>query len=203
MKECNTIKQSPLAGLAAYGGGSGSILFGRKGVDGYTIERSLRFNSGDSAYLNKTFSSAGTRTTWTWSCWVKRSSTGQQFLFQGGNTDFNDDAIIFDTSDRLSLSIHNGSNALVAKLTSSMVFRDFAAWYNIQVVFDTTNSTADDRIRFYVNGSQLTDFDTRTNPSLNLVSHDINDAAPHTIGAFRESQHFFNCLLYTSPSPRD
>ena len=195
MKECNTVKQSPLAGLAAYGGGAGSVIFGRKGVGGYTIERSLRFNSGDFTNLSKTFSSAGTRTTWTWSCWVKRSSTGQQFLFQGGNTDFNDDGIIFDTSDRLSLSIHNGSNALAAKLTSTMVFRDFAAWYNIQVVFDTTNSTADDRIRFYVNGSQLTAFDTRTNPSQSLVSHDINDAAPHIIGSFRETQHFFNGYL--------
>jgi hypothetical protein len=157
--------------------------------------KSLRFNSGDSAHLSKTFSSAGTQTTWTWSAWVKRSATGQQMLFQGGNTDFNDDSIIFDTSDRLSISIHNGSNALAAKLTSSMVFRDFSAWYHIQVVFDTSNSTADDRIRFYVNGSQLTDIDIRTNPSQNLVSHDINDAAIHYIGTFRGSQHFFNGYL--------
>ena len=47
MKDCNNVKQSPLAGLAAYGGGAGSVIFGRKGVGGYQIERSLRFNSGD------------------------------------------------------------------------------------------------------------------------------------------------------------
>ena len=73
MKECNSVKQSPIAGLAAYGGGAGSVIFGRKGVDGYQIDRSLRFNSGDSAYLNRTPSSAGSRTAWPWSCWLKSS----------------------------------------------------------------------------------------------------------------------------------
>ena len=40
---------------------------------GYQIERSLRFNSADSAYLNRTPASASNRKTWTWSAWVKRS----------------------------------------------------------------------------------------------------------------------------------
>ena len=33
----------------------------------YEIEQSLRFNSADSAYLNRTPGSAGNRKTWTWS----------------------------------------------------------------------------------------------------------------------------------------
>lgn len=41
---------------------------------GYQIERSLRFNSADTAYLNRTFGSGGSRTTWTWSGWVKEAS---------------------------------------------------------------------------------------------------------------------------------
>ena len=50
---------------------------------GYEISRSLRFNSVDSAYLNRTFS-ASNRKTWTWSAWIKRSTlnTGNQNLFQ-------------------------------------------------------------------------------------------------------------------------
>jgi hypothetical protein len=39
---------------------------------GYQIERSLRFNSADSAYLNRTPGSAGNRKTWTWAGWVKK-----------------------------------------------------------------------------------------------------------------------------------
>jgi len=44
---------------------------GQGGAGGYEIERSLRFNSGDSAYLSRTPSSAGNRKTWTWSGWVR------------------------------------------------------------------------------------------------------------------------------------
>ena len=76
MKECNTVKQSPLAGLAAYGGGSGSVIFGRKGVGGYQIERSLRFNDADEAYLSSTIS--GNITTFTYSFWVKRCVLGNR-----------------------------------------------------------------------------------------------------------------------------
>ena len=45
------------------------------GGSGYQIGRSLRFNSADSAYLDRTPSSAGNRRTWTWSGWVKLSKT--------------------------------------------------------------------------------------------------------------------------------
>ena len=45
---------------------------GAGGAEAYQIDRSLRFNSGDSAYLNRTPSSEGNRNTWTWSGWVKR-----------------------------------------------------------------------------------------------------------------------------------
>ena len=97
MKECNSVKQSPIAGLSAYGGGAGSVIFGRKGVDGYQIDRALRFNSADSANLSRTFSTAGNRKTWTWSGWVKRGllGTGKYSLFGGSGTNsmirFNND----------------------------------------------------------------------------------------------------------------
>ena len=75
MNEYNTVKQSPLAGLAAYGGGSGSLLFGRKGVDGYQIKRSLRFNDSDTAFLGRTPSSVSSgNTKLTYSVWVKSAN---------------------------------------------------------------------------------------------------------------------------------
>ena len=57
---------------------------------GYQISRSLRFNSADSTYLNRTPASASNRTTWTWSGWVKRSSFGtdQQLFSAGGSGAF-------------------------------------------------------------------------------------------------------------------
>ena len=161
------------------------------------IDGSLKFDNDKSTYLTRTPGSAGNQTTWTWSAWIKKATVGSsdRVLFQGGNTDFNDDSIRFNSSDALSLSIHNGSNARVAELTSTAVFRDPSAWYHVVVVFDTSNNTADDRIRFYVNGSQLTAFSTRSNPSQNLVSHDLNAASIHLIGTYRASSQYFDGYL--------
>ncbi len=51
-----------------------NILAGASGAGGeeFKIERSLRFNDADTAYLNRTPSSVGNRKTWTWSAWVKK-----------------------------------------------------------------------------------------------------------------------------------
>jgi len=50
---------------------------------GYAINRSLRFDSSASSYLNRTPSSAGNRKTWTWAGWVKlaKISTDDLMIF--------------------------------------------------------------------------------------------------------------------------
>ena len=54
---------------------------------GYEIDQSIRFNDDDSAYLTKTFSSAGDRQKWTWSAWLKLSgSTARQIIFGATGT---------------------------------------------------------------------------------------------------------------------
>ena len=59
---------------------SNNILAGSSGQGGggYEIERSLRFNSADSAYLNRTPSSAGNQKTYTHSVWLKRADVATQ-----------------------------------------------------------------------------------------------------------------------------
>jgi hypothetical protein len=52
-----------LAGASGQAGGGGAA--------GYQIERSLRFNSSDSAYLSRTPGTAGNRKTFTFAAWVK------------------------------------------------------------------------------------------------------------------------------------
>ena len=54
------------------------------GGDAYQIEKSLRFNNDDSAYLKRSFS-ASNRRTWTWSGWVKKCSTGDHVLWHSDN----------------------------------------------------------------------------------------------------------------------
>ena len=61
----SVISNNQLAGAAGQGGAAG-----------YQIDRSIRLNSSDSAYLSRTPSSAGNRKTWTLSFWVKRHRNG-------------------------------------------------------------------------------------------------------------------------------
>ena len=54
-----------------------AIRVGASGAaEDFVVERSLRFNDGDSAHLSRTPSSAGNRKTFTWSAWIKRGELG-------------------------------------------------------------------------------------------------------------------------------
>jgi len=146
---------------------------------GFDVANSLRFNDGSSDYLNKTYGSAGNRKTWTFSAWLKLSSGGGNTIFssyQDGNnwTDF-----YFAGSDKFEF-ISYASGYLIY-FTSSQTFRDYSAWYHIVLAFDSTQATASNRIKFYVNGSQVTALDNNTYPTQNS-DHKINSTDPHTLG---------------------
>jgi hypothetical protein len=166
------IQTNILAGASGQGGG------------GYEIERSLRFNSADSAYLNRTPSSAGNRKTWTWSNWIKRSALSgstRDWIFIGGNT-ASDTGIIFigfKQNDDLLVGTNNTD-----LLLTDAVFRDLSAWMHIVVAFDTTQSTASDRLKVYVNGVEITSFSTDNRSSITQNGdYGANQAQRHTIGS--------------------
>ena len=194
MKESNTVKQSPLVGLAAYGGGSGSVIFGRKGVDGYNIDRSLRFNSADSAYLSRTPSSAGNRRTWTWAGWIKKCGQGsyQKFFFGGSTSD--EHGFRFENTDQLSVYRYSGSFTFQVKTTR--VFRDPSAFFHLVVAYDSTQATASNRVKIYINGVQETDFATSNYPSQNS-EYGINNTVEQSIGRLSgaPSSEYFNGYL--------
>ncbi len=182
MKECNTVKQSPLAGLAAYGGGSGSVIFGRKGVGGYTIERSLRFNSVDNSFLNRLPSTASNRRTFTFSTWIKKTTItdSQRVIFSAhggsGNAyvsiDFRHDCPRF-------LGWNGGS--VIFEVKATQVLRDPSAWYHIVWAIDTTQATAANRAKLYINGVQVTDFQTASYPGQNDELY-VNTTNTHKVG---------------------
>ena len=151
---------------------------------GYQISRSLRFNSADSAYLNRTPASAGNRNTWTWSGWVKRSalssSSNQVFFGWNGGTSQEYFGFRFSPTDTLELFDFNFSFAF--QLITSQVFRDPSAWYHIVLSVDTTQATASNRIKLYVNGVQVTAFGTATYPTQNYNTY-TNTTNPATLGA--------------------
>jgi hypothetical protein len=147
---------------------------------GYQIERSLRFNSADSAYLNRTPASAGNRKTWTWSGWVKRSGLGTAQIFWSSGTSNLETAFYFVSTDKLSIYQFNYPSYEI-NLGTTQVFRDVGAWYHIVIAVDTTQATSSNRVKLYVNGVQVTAFDTSTYPTLDLLTATNNNVS-HMIG---------------------
>jgi len=127
------------------------------------IARSLRFNAADSAYLSRTPASAGNRRTWTWSGWVKRGLVDLNYrsFFNNGNAV---DNVMFWNDTSLAVRNFNGTSYDVR---TTQLFRDPSAWYHLVVAMNTTQSTASDRIKIYVNGVQVTTFAVATYPSQN------------------------------------
>ena len=147
---------------------------------GYQISRSLRFNSADSAYLNRTPASATNRKTWTYSAWVKRSKSGDfRTIFSAATDTSNLTIIRFKDDDKIEVRSATAGST-VFQLVTTQVFRDYSAWYHFVLAVDTTNATGGDRVRLYVNGSEVTTFDTDTNPTQNADSW-VNNNILHEI----------------------
>jgi hypothetical protein len=149
--------------------------------------QSLRFDSGSTTYLNKTFSSAGNQQSWTWSGWVKRSKIGtayNQHLFGVQLDGSNIGSITFRSNDTLKVNNKTG-NTNGDECTTNAVFRDVSAWYHIVVSFDGSQSTQANRTKIYVNGVLQ---DKVTNLALSAGNGYLNtNAKEHSIGARREN----------------
>ena len=129
-------------------------------AEDYTIDQSLRFESDDSAFLSRTPTSAGNTTQWTFSAWVKRGVVSQEMnIFsagQGGGSEPRAE-FKFNSDDTYEINISGVTGS--GRLQTTQVFRDPGAWYHIMLVYDSPNSTEEDRMIFYVNGSRIADGD--------------------------------------------
>ena len=158
-----------------------NILAGAAGQGGaaeYVIPKSLRFNSGDSADLRRTPATAGNTRTFTLSFWTKRSKLGaHQRLFSTLIPGTSQEYIRFNSDDTLRLF------ETFATLETAQQFRDLSAWYHIVVAVDSTQATASDRVKLYVNGAQVTQFGGgATYPSQNATCQ-FNTTVSHQLGS--------------------
>ena len=137
---------------------------------GYQIERSLRFNSADSANLTRTFGSAPTNDDKaTISLWVKRTNPGaENQLYSARASGANAyTSLRFDSTDELDFLMVNSSSTVIARLVTTAKYRDPSAWYHIVFAYDSTDATSSNRLKLYVNGVQVTVFNTATYPAQN------------------------------------
>jgi hypothetical protein len=158
-----------------------AIRVGASAAADYEVKRSVRFNSDDGQVLQRTPSVAGNRKKWTFSAWIKRSNlTAEQRIF-GGKA--NASHIYFASNDELTWDLANvDSGSASGNLNTEAKFRDITSWIHLVCALDTDESTANNRMRMYINGTELTDFGTRTNPSSGYATNAINDTSLHTIG---------------------
>ncbi len=137
--------------------------------EGYNISRSVRLRSSASAYFNRTFASAPTSTTkQSFSFWLKRgsiSSAARQNIFAGyDGSSSNNMWISFETNDILYVA---SGGTLAYDVSTTQVFRDPSAWYHFVIAFDTTQATASNRVKIYVNGVQVTSLASSNYPPQN------------------------------------
>ena len=147
---------------------------------GYDIDNSLKFERANSEKLSRTPSSAGNLRTWTYSFWVKRTQlginsyhleakgSGDKFFILGFNE--NDQILFYD--------IYSADYGKVF----TRRFRDTSAWYHIVLRADTTNGTAGNRMRLYVNGVQETAVTSDYGDFPQNHDTQINKTVVHNIG---------------------
>ena len=145
------------------------ILAGASSAADYEIDYACRFNDDDSAYLTRTPGSAGNRKTWTYSVWMKRNnvypgSTTEKNLLSAGPSGSGQDQ---ETEFKFYDSIDGGMRLLdysgldpadtyAFDVVTDRVFRDVASWTHYVFRYDSTQSTATDRFRVYINGYKIT-----------------------------------------------
>ena len=147
--------------------------------------KSVRITRDNDTYLARTPSVAGNRKIWTASFWFKQSDidVSKEII-----------SVYEDSNNRLTFGFHGSSNKFYlydlqggsakAEMTSDMVFRDPSAWYHFVLVYNTTESSSDDRLKVFINGSGSPISLTWTTAiSLNLDGM-VNKAVVHQIGEY-------------------
>ena len=137
---------------------------------GFNIDNSLKLEIDNNEWIYRSSPSAGNRRTFTISLWLKRACLGhipagsdEYLAGQGSNARYH------FAGDTVRFMFESGST----ELESSRVLRDSSAWYHIVLAVDTTQGTAADRVKLYINGEQQSWSNTKF-PSQNQESDWMN-----------------------------
>ena len=142
-----------------------------RALGGSAIERSLRFDNASSARLTRTIGSTSNRRTYTYSWWLKRTmESAEQYVWYNGHASGTPylDVRFEANSHELQISDYLGGSNRPLRFITNRKFRDCTGWYHFVIAIDTTQGTASNRVKLYVNGVQETSFSTETYPSQNF-----------------------------------
>ena len=151
---------------------------------GFDVANSVRFEQSDDPYFQKTPTGDGNQRTFTFSVWLKMdlhdSGDTHKIFDTGTGTNY----FTFYVTEEPKLVVKGRiSGSTVFELSPTQVFRDPTAWFHLYIAVDTTQGTASNRGKIYINGSQVTDFGTATYPSQNTDFEIQNASYPFRLGA--------------------
>ena len=152
----------------------------------FEASNSLVFNKASSDYIDKTLGTPTNNRKWTFSFWVKRTASGTQMITSTNNSV----SYTYFGSDQFAFEQYSGG--FQYRLKTNRLFRDFGSFYHIVIAVDTTQGTASNRVKIYVNGVQETSFEFATYPSQNFDTS-FNSAVSHFIG--REGSTYLDAYL--------
>ena len=146
-----------------------------------------------STYLSRTQTTATDRKKLTLSTWIKRGNlSGGSFQFFVSSYISSNDRIGFYFNSDDSLSVFASTSGTTISLQTSRLFRDISAWYHIVYEIDTTQATASDRVKIYVNGEQETSFQTATYPTQNSDIQFGTSSYNMYVGNYDATQYYFD-----------
>ena len=144
--------------------------------------------------LTRTPSSTGNRQIHTISAWVKRSKLNYDYAYILTAGTYNSTQMVqlkWDSDDHLIYSGYNSGGGQEFRLESTAAYRDTSGWYHVVVACDSTQGTASNRVKIYVNGEQVTAFDEASYPSSSYDSA-LNSQIIHTIGLRDGTSSYFD-----------
>ena len=174
------------------------ILGGGDPTSQYLISNSMRFDRGATTCLRKTFSGSPTNAKkFTMSCWIKLANpedTNAKAIFSGIKSGVNEDVIKFgsinnDHLNYLELNFNNTNDGALMGGDGSVLeplFRDPTAWFHLVVAGDSTQGTADNRLKAYVNGVQ---FALESSISGGNIQADTDISSNYDFGFLTASAH--------------
>tara|TARA_X000001036_G_C20627536_1_gene785789 strand:- start:173 stop:1543 length:1371 start_codon:yes stop_codon:yes gene_type:complete len=142
-------------------------------------------------YLSRTSGAPTSAKKFTLSGWFKLNYSGTNTMqfFQTFHDISNREHLYFDDNKLKMYGVDGGSAAF--NLVTNRLFTDINSYYHIVIACDTTQATASNRIKMYINGVQETSFSTETYPAQDFTFRLNTNSQSLVIGRYMGSNDYY------------
>lgn len=155
-----------------------ALFMSTAAAGGFVVTHSLDFTSAGSQNMTRAWGAASDRTKWTFSAWFKKTTVSGYHIFFSSWTANSDTAYLalyHNTSDNKFYV----SGWITSFVSGTAVISDTTTWHHICIKCDTTDATANNRIKMYIDGADVTNVVSTVGSSASLG---IGQNATHRIG---------------------